>query len=289
MRVAHDGLELWYATPDAPAPDGSTEARDRVSVTVGVRPASAENAVKVRYRVDGRGVQTLSAPLVANDFPARTQYFKATFPTFWSGETVEYVPIVSCAGRRAPDPSTASSFPSMFRLSTAPVAMREPVLRQPAELRPVFPVTLDFLVHVRVPLTKVPQIIGQTPAGFVVNWPPVGGTLDGPAFHATVIPGGEHQAIVRTDGMAILTSSVTVQTDDRALILLRHTGTVDYGRDWADWLRTGRWPATLPVRKEIRILTAHPKYTWLNRLQCLGVGEVRPAESFYTYDMYALR
>src|SRR5215470_18108474 len=119
VQLAHDGLELWYGTPDAPAPDGTTEPRQGVSVTVGVRPANPSNAVSVRYRVDGRGVETVSAPLVANDFQKRTQYFRATFPTFWSGETVEYVPVVSCEGRRAPDPATASTFPSAFRLSEA--------------------------------------------------------------------------------------------------------------------------------------------------------------------------
>ena len=119
VQLAHDGLELWYGTPDAPAPDGTTEQRQGVSVTVGVRPANPSNAVSVRYRVDGRGVETVSAPLVANDFQKRTQYFRATFPTFWSGETVEYVPVVSCEGRRAPDPATAGSFPSSFRLGEA--------------------------------------------------------------------------------------------------------------------------------------------------------------------------
>ena len=37
------------------------------------------------------------------------------------------------------------------------------------------------------------------------------------------------------------------------------------------------------------LLTADPKYRWLNRLHCLGVGEVRIPEYFYTYDMYAVR
>ena len=45
VQLAHDGLELWYGTPDAPAPDGPTEDRQGVSVTVGVRPANPSNAV----------------------------------------------------------------------------------------------------------------------------------------------------------------------------------------------------------------------------------------------------
>ena len=290
VRLAHDRLELWYGTPDAPARDGTTEQRQGVSVTVGVRPATPSNAVSIRYRVDGGGVETVSAPLVANDFQKRTQYFRATFPTFWSGETVEYVPVVSCEGRRAPAPATAGTLPSSFRLSAAGTA---PAARAPSERgsgpRAEFPARLEHLVHVRVPLADRAEIIGQTPAGFVINWPPASGTLDGPAFHATVIPGGEHQTIVRADGIGILTASVSVETHDRVLIALRHSGTVEFGEDWTRWLPLGKWPSALPVRTYIRLLTADPKYRWLNRLHCLSVGEVRPPEYLYTYDMYAVR
>jgi hypothetical protein len=290
VELAHDGLELWYGTPDAPAPDGSIERRDGVSVTVGVRPANPSNAVSVRFRVDGRVIETVSAPLVANDFRKRTQYFRATFPMFWSGEIVEYLPVVSCGGRRAPDPATAGTFPSSFRLSAASAAL--PASRPPerlSERRAVFPARLEHLVHARVPLADRAEIIGQTPAGFVINWPPVSGTLDGPAFQATVIPGGEHQTIVRPDGIGILSASVSVETHDRVLIALRHSGTVDFGENWTTWLPRRRWPAALPVRTHIRLLTSDPKYLWLNRLHCLSVGEARPRDYLYSYDMYAVR
>jgi hypothetical protein len=290
LRFAHDRLELWYGTPDAPAPDGTTEQRQRVSVTVGVSPANPANAVSVRYRVDGRGVQTVSAPLVANDFERRAQYFRATFPTFWSGETVEYLPVVSCEGRRAPDPATAGTFPSAFRLSGTSGALPERTPpKGPLGSRGVFAATLDHLAHVRVSLAQQPELIGETPAGFVVNWPPVSGTLEGSAFHATVIPGGEHLTIVRRDGIGVLTVSVTIRTHDGALIAVHYTGTVDYGEDWAVRLSRGQWPTVLPVRSHIRLLTSDPSYRWLNRLHCLGVGEVRPAEYLYSYDMYAVR
>jgi Protein of unknown function (DUF3237) len=290
VQLAHEGLELWYGTPDAPAPDGTTQQRRGVSVTVGVRPANPSNAVSVRYRVDGGSVEMVSAPLVANDFQERTQYFRATFPTFWSGETVEYLPVMSCEGRRAPDPATAGTLPSSFRLDAANAAL--PATETPdrsSEPRAVFPARLEHLVHVRVPLAREPEFIGDTPAGLVINWPPVSGTLDGPTLHATVIPGGEHQTIVRADGIGILSASVTIETHDRVLIALRHSGMVDFGEDWGARLQLGKWPTVLPVRTHIRLLTADPKYRWLNRLHCLSVGEVRPAEQLYTYDMYAVR
>ena len=289
VSLGYHALEYWYGTPDAPAPLGTSEPRQGVAVTVGVRPASPTNAVAVRYRVDGRGVETVSAPLVATDFTKRTQYFRARFPTFWSGETVEYLPVVSSEGRRAPDPETARTFPSSFTLSAAgPVSRIEPVPSRrtsPAVYTP----TLEHLVHVRVALAREPELIGQTPAGYVINWPPASGTLDGPAFRATVVVGGEHQTIVRSDGVGLLRVSVTVRTHDGALIAVKYDGTVDYGEDWAGRLAAGRWPAVLPVRSYVRLLTSHPTYRWLNRLDCVAVGEVRPPEWLYAYDMYALR
>lgn len=290
VEFAHDGLELRYGTPDAPAPDGTTEPRRGVSVTVGVHPANPSNTVNVRYRVDGRGVETISAPLVSNDFVGRRQYFRATFPTFWSGETVEYLPVASCEGRRAPDPATAMTFPSSFRLSAASAAPGASASSGAGSApRTTFPAPLEHLVHVRVPLAGEPEVIGETPAGFLVNWYPVSGTLEGPAFRATVIPGGEHQTIVRPDGIGVLSASVSIRTRDGALIALRHSGTVDYGEDWARRLGSGKWPAALPVRTHIRLLTSAGEHRWLNRLHCLSVGEVRPHEDLYRYDMYAVR
>jgi hypothetical protein len=290
VQLAHDGLELWYATPDAPAPDGTTEQRQGVSVTVGVQPANPSNAVSVRYRVDGRAIETVSAPLVANDFQTQTQYFRATFPTFWSGESVEYLPVVSCHGRRAPDPATASTFPTAFRLSDASASLpaSRPAERSP-EPRAEFAARLEHLAHVRVQLAREPELFGETPAGFVINWPPLSGTLDGPAFHARVLPGGEHQTTIRPDGIGILSVSVTLETHDRVLISESYSATVDFGDDWRTWLPAQKWPPALPVRSAIRMLTSEPKYSWLNRLHCVGIGEARPREYLYTYDLYVVR
>jgi hypothetical protein len=41
------------------------------------------------------------------------------------------------------------------------------------------------------------------------------------------------------------------------------------------WLRT-----VLP-----RVQTAHPDFQWLNRLQCLGIGEVNTEDLVVSYDV----
>jgi uncharacterized protein DUF3237 len=288
-RFVHDKLEMWFGTPDAPAPDGTTERRRDVSVTVGVRPVNQFNTVSVRYRVDGCVAGTISAPLVDTDFAKGAQYFRATFPPFWSGERVEYLPVASCEGRRAPDPATVATFTTAFRLSDDDALGRMAASPAQAHTPAMYRATLEHLVHVRVMMAPKPELIGDTPAGFIVNWPPESGTLEGPAFRAAVIVGGEHRTIIRPDGIGLLSVSVTVRTHDGALIALDYAGTVDYGEDGLRRLLGGAWPTALPVRSTIQIMTSHTKYRWLNRLLCLGVGEVRPSERLYSYDMYAVR
>ena len=97
VQLAHDGLELWYRTPDAPAPDGTTEPRQGVSVPVGVRPANPSNAVSVRSASTGKASDGVGAA-GGQRLPEADAVLPATFPTFWGGETVEYVPVVSLRG-----------------------------------------------------------------------------------------------------------------------------------------------------------------------------------------------
>jgi len=281
---------MWYATSDAPAPNGETLGRRGVAVTIGVRPHHPANSVRVHYRIDGRGVRTERALLLRPNLQSESQYFRVEFPPFWTGEVIEYLPVANQGGRQVPDARVASTFPTSFRVE-GPLSplYQNATLLLPATESASYSVSAEHLMHVHVPIAPEPEVIGQTPAGFIVNWPPVGGTLDGSDFHARVVPGGEHQAIVRTDGTAILTASVTIATEDGALIEVHHNGVVDYGEGWADNLRTGRWPPRLPVRKGTRFLTASPKYAWLNRLQCICVGDVRPLERLYVYDVYAMR
>lgn len=44
-----------------------------------------------------------------------------------------------------------------------------------------------------------------------------------------------------------------------------------------------------PIRTVPRFITSHPDYLWLNRLQCVSIGEGNLDESYAAYDVYALR
>jgi hypothetical protein len=79
-----------------------------------------------------------------------------------------------------------------------------------------------------------------------------------------VLPGGDDWVVKRGDGVLELDLRITLETDDRALIHMTFEGIRDDGAPGAPYFRT------LP-----RFETADAKYSFLNRLLALGVGEIR--------------
>ena len=128
MNLTHDGLTLWYGTPETPAPfDDEILPRTGASLVVAAHPANPTNSVLVRYRVDGGVVRSVPGREVRLDYQRNVQYFAVIFPAFICGDVVEYSPVLSCCGRQVPAPHLASRFRSRFRLeakSTEPVPRR---------------------------------------------------------------------------------------------------------------------------------------------------------------------
>jgi hypothetical protein len=44
-----------------------------------------------------------------------------------------------------------------------------------------------------------------------------------------------------------------------------------------------------PTPEGLRMITSHPDYLWLNRLQCVNIGVGDLENWFAAYDVYALR
>jgi hypothetical protein len=42
------------------------------------------------------------------------------------------------------------------------------------------------------------------------------------------------------------------------------------------------------VRATPRFRTAHPAYAWMNRLQCISIGQATPATPEVLFDVYGL-
>ncbi len=115
MRFEYEGMSLWYGTADAPAPEGDVQAGSELMITVGVKPWNAGNRVVVLYRVNHGSTEQITARWIRNDARQKVQYFRAPFPSFRVGDTVEYLVVCRRAGRQlVPPPTQPEYFVSSF-------------------------------------------------------------------------------------------------------------------------------------------------------------------------------
>lgn len=117
MRFEHEGMALWFDTPDAPAPKG-VEAGEETTVTIGVKPTDASNKIEVLYRVNQGSVERVSAKWRRNDAAGKS-YFSAVLPAFHAGDTVEYTAVCRCAGRQLPSLEEAFQSAASFKVFEA--------------------------------------------------------------------------------------------------------------------------------------------------------------------------
>lgn len=294
MRFTNDSLTLWYGTADAPAPsEGEVIAGSRASIVVAVKPAHPSNIVVVRYRVDRGPLRTIRATRLKTDCKERVDYHCAKFPPFCSGAEVAYLPTVSCEGRTSPGWQFGNSLPSSFRLTgtllpllTSRTPGAEPM--PPPSRRPV---VFDHLATITVPLGK-PELIGETPEGIKANWywSPLEGVVAGPKLNGKLRHMGGDWMTVRRDGVGLLDVRATIETTDGALLYVHYEGYCEFGDDGYNAFLQQRYPSSVPTRTAPMFHTAHPNYRWLNRVQCITIGEVVIADrTIYTYDLYAIR
>jgi len=288
VNVTHEGLSIWYGTPDALAPDeDAVMPRRGSSLVIGVRPSSPTNSVAVRYRVDGGPIQTIPGRELRSDYQRQAQYFGVSFPPFPTGDVVEYAAVLSNAGRQVPAPHLADRFPSRFRLAPRESPAAQPVRQaaaQPEKLR--FPARLDFVATVSVDFGEI-QYVGDTPAGMRVNFNVREGSVEGDGFRAQVMTGSSDQMIVRRDGMGVVRIRATFGTQDGALLDVESGGYVDFGPEGYQRALAHHLPDRCPLVVSPLISTRHPKYSWLGRVQCVGVGQTHLDVGKACYDVYS--
>jgi hypothetical protein len=73
------------------------------------------------------------------------------------------------------------------------------------------------------------------------------------------------------------------------LIYTTYSGVAELGADGYDRFLNGNPPAVVPLRITPRYYTAHADYLWINRVQCIGIGQVDMQQMRVSYDIYALR
>ncbi len=134
-----------------------------------------------------------------------------------------------------------------------------------------------------------PERIGSVAEGRKLNFYVTGGKVEGPKVNGKLLPGGGDWMTLRTDGVGIVDVRATIQTHDNALIYTVYSGMVDMGEDGYENLPKGKVPPVVSIHVAPRYYTSHPDYQWLNRIQCLGIGQSDMRRSEVSYDIYAIR
>lgn len=292
MNLSHEGLSIWYGTPDAPAPgDDSVVQRRGASLVVGVHPASPSNSLVVRYRVDGGMERTLPGRELRTDFDRQVQYFGVAFPEFREGRQVEYLPVLGCVGRQVPAPSMVSRYPSKFVLGPALDQVAAPNQRKtvtpnraPGGL--YYTAGLDFVACVAVQFSA-PQYLCDTAAGMRVNFFVQEGLVEGAGFKATVLAGSADNMLIRPDGMGEVHIVAAFATADGARLDVEASGYVDFGPDGYRRAVAHALPDRSAIVISPLISTRHPRYRWLSRVQCVGVGYTNLEANRASYSVYA--
>jgi hypothetical protein len=291
MNLTHDGLSLWYGTPDAPAPgDEGVVPRRGASLIVAARPANPSNTLTVRYRVDGGIAQTVTGRELRTDYAKDAQYFAVAFPPFVTGNTVEYSPILTCGGRQVPPPHIAERFPSKFHLA----AREAPATRVAKPLEPTraplqrYNPGLGFVASVDVQFAT-PVYVGDTPGGMRVNFFVKEGAVKGEGFGGKVMEGSSDHLIVRRDGMGVVRIRAAFELEDGARLDVESGGYVDFGPDGYKRALAHDLPPYSPLVVNPLISTRHPKYRWLGKIQCIGVGHTHLDVNQACYRVFAVQ
>jgi Protein of unknown function (DUF3237) len=133
-----------------------------------------------------------------------------------------------------------------------------------------------------------PEVVGPVPEGIRANfyWP--GGEVSGPKLQGKLRPVGGDWFTVRTDGVGILDVRATLELNEGVLVYIAFMGVGDLGAEGYERFLRGDLPPTVALRVAPRLRTAHPDFVWLNRLQCLGIGEFNAENSRLGFDVYAV-
>jgi uncharacterized protein DUF3237 len=147
----------------------------------------------------------------------------------------------------------------------------------PMNSRPLMTVRI-----VAAPLQK----LGSVPHGTRSMVPVAGGDFEGPRLRGKVLPGGGDWLLLRTDGVLELDLRITLETDDHAQIYMTFQGLRHGPPDAIAAL--GRGEVVDPSRYYFRTLprfeTSTDKYSFLNRIITVGVGETRPDGAIHRID-----
>ena len=151
------------------------------------------------------------------------------------------------------------------------------------------PYNLELLFSYRLDFELPPEVIGPAPAGLRVNFSFLGGGFSGPRLRGRIRPTGGDRLVVRPDGVALLDMQGTFETDGGALVSAAFPAMMDLGPDgYATLMRGELAPDGTSFRSVPRYETANQELAWINRIQCIGIGQVFPSRGEARCDVYGV-
>jgi hypothetical protein len=288
----------WLPKPELttrqgqPLPAGSVLPGRPLSIVVGTVLGEATAWVDVVMRSSTALQQRIRAQSIDGVAQSGARWFAATLPAPGTGQSCEYrVELLRLRRCIATLPADGSWLQIIGNGATAteplpvPPAEAKPEAEAPAGQFPRWRYETTFFGASTVDLR--PEPIGPTPDGYRINFYAKNGTLVGPDVDAIMLEGADNVS-VRPDGVAALTVTATWQTQDGALLFERAVGMCDLGPDGYTAIGSGSWSGTPPITLAQTWLSAHPRWTWLNRRQTWALGRTLADELQVQTDIYLL-
>jgi hypothetical protein len=150
-------------------------------------------------------------------------------------------------------------------------------------------VKTEFLFDLKADLDWAGAVdVGTTPHGTRRIVYVTGGTVEGPKVKGVVLPGGGDWPIVRPDGGIVLDVRAAFRTDDGQIIYAYYRGLSTIRIDMLGRILMGEAvdPSEYYFRTTPVFETASEKYSWLNRVVAVGIGQFLPAG--VAYKVYAI-
>jgi len=124
--------------------------------------------------------------------------------------------------------------------------------------------------------------VGKTPDGVRLELR-VHGEVAGPMLNGN-FPSLAAHMLVDVSGIGTLAVRAPLQLSDGAVLEIEATVRYDFGEDGYEKAAKDQLPDS-HVAGALRFLTADPRYLWVNRALCLGVGALYSKEKQIAYDL----
>ncbi|OOQ89764.1 hypothetical protein PEBR_07256 [Penicillium brasilianum] len=145
-----------------------------------------------------------------------------------------------------------------------------------------------FTYVMKIPSQDPPLVVGDGSEGISMIISERGSRITGPRINGTFARDGQDYVTLRRDGTSVHEVRCVILTNDGAKIKFTYEGRGDFGPTGHQDVLDGKMPNNIRIRCAPHLQTDHPDYLWVNRLQCIEVGEVYNDKGYGSFDCYAL-